>query len=31
MSKKEGSKKRKRNIVEELNGTIEDVRLKYKL
>ena len=27
MNKKEGPKKRIRNIVEELNGTIEDVRL----
>ena len=31
MNKKEGSKKRKRNIVEELNGTIEDVRLKIQV
>ena len=31
MNKKEGSKKRKRNIVEELNGTIEEVRLKIKI
>ena len=31
MNKKEGSKKRKRNIVEELNGTIEDVRLKIEV
>ena len=31
MNKKEGSKKRKRNIVEELNGTIEDARLKIQV
>ena len=28
MNKKEGSKKRKRNIIEELNGKIEEVKLK---
>ena len=31
MNKKEGSKKRKRNIIEELNGKIEEVKLKIQL
>ena len=31
MNKKEGSKKRKRNIIEELNGKIEEVKLKIQV
>ena len=31
MNKKEGSKKRKRNIIEDLNGKIEEVKLKIQV
>ena len=31
MNKKEGLKKRKRNIIEELNGKIEEVKLKIQV